>query len=199
MARPTLFVPPLEAQERTRIEEALKKARDPRYRDRLRAVLWSGEQLSISQIAHLLGKHPTTVLRWLRDYLRFGAAGLTVGKSPGRPRLVGGDGEACLREALSHNPRELGYRFTRWTLATLAEHLYRELHIRITPSGLSRTLHRLAYSYKRPKLSLKHRQDAQAVRQARRQRDAALKKPEITPTGTSSSFRTSASSTSTPA
>ena len=82
------------------------------------------------EIARLLRVHETTVGRWVRDYLRFGFEGLEVGKSPGRPRRIDAEGEAALREALEHNPRDLGYAFTRWTRDTLAEYLYAAVHIR---------------------------------------------------------------------
>jgi hypothetical protein len=64
---------------------------------------------------------------------------------------------------------------------------------------LSRTLHRLGFTYKRPKLCLHHRQSRRAVRRAKAMRDAALKKGLVTPSTTSSSLRTSASSISIPA
>jgi len=194
MARPTLIVRKLRKGNQDRIKEALKETDDVRYRDRLRAVLWSHEALSVRKISDLLGKHPTTVLRWLQDYLRFGFKGLEVGKSPGRPHVIDADGQACLAEALARNPRDLGYRFNRWTRSTLAEHLSRSLHQHPCPVTVGRALHRFGYSYKRPKLSLKHRQNHRDVRRARKERDAALKKPAWNQSGMSSSSRTNASS-----
>jgi transposase len=139
------------------------------------------------------------VQRWLHDYLRFGLRGLEVGKSPGAPRRIDPDGEACLQAALSVNPHDLGYHFTRWTLSTLAEHLYHEVHTRASIITISRALHRLRYRYKRPKLSLKHRQKPREVRRARAARDAALKKLSAVPGIMRSSSRMNASSISIPA
>lgn len=194
-----LRVPTLKARERRRIENHARRSRDPQYTDRLRAVLWSERGLTPLEIARLVGRNRSTVQRWLHDYLRFGLRGLEVGKSPGAPRRIDADGEACLRKALAANPRDVGYRFTRWTQATLAEHLYREVHTRVSLVTLSRALHRLRYSYKRPKLSLKHRQKPWDVRRARAARNAALKKPADSLNASSSFIRTNASSISIPA
>jgi putative transposase len=196
---PTLFVPPLRKHHRVRIQKALARSRHGKYRDKCRAVLWSSERRSISEIAKLLGVAPTTVLRWIKDYIRFGFAGLAVGKSSGRPRKVDIEADAALHAALGQNPRDLGYRFTRWTTETLAEHLYRAVHVRVHPETVRRALSRLRYRYKRPKLSLGHKQDPRALRRARARRDKALKKGHATPSATSFSSWTSASSTSTPA
>lgn len=192
-----LFVPTLRRGERRRIERASARARQPKYRDKCRAILWSCDRRAASEIAALLGVHPTTVCRWIRDYLRFGFEGLEVGKSTGRPRLLDADGEAALHRALARNPRDLGYVFTRWTLPTLSEHLRACIHVRIAPATLGKALKRLGYSYVRPKLGLKHKQDRRRVARARRDLARALKKGRNTPTASPSSSRTSASSTST--
>lgn len=200
MARPSsVFVCPLRHFERSRIQKALKTAFDPQYRDRLDAVLLSDHGLSCERIGTLLGKHSDTVRLWIKDYQRFGFDGLEVGKSPGRPRMIDRDGEQCLREALEQNPRDMGYRFTRWTLSTLIEHLYQRVHVRVSEPVMSKTLRKMGYSYKRPKHSLKHRQNRRDVARARRERDAALKNPWVLRTGMSSSSKTSANSISIPA
>jgi len=199
MAKPALFVPTLKLKERKRIQNHLRRSRDTRYTDRLRAVLWSEQRQTVSAIATLLGKDPTTVAAWLKDYLRFGLRGLTPGKSTGAPRKVDADADACLEEALGQSPRALGYRFNRWTLPTLAEHVRREVHVCVHPFTISRAVHRLGYSYVRPKYCLRHRQKRAAVRRARRRRDAALKKVGAIQSATCFSSRTSASSISIPA
>jgi len=189
----------LRRRERDRIARNAAQARDARYRDRCRAVLWSDEGRSLGEIAGLLRVDPRTVGRWIQDYKRFGVKGLQVGKSPGRPRLIDTEGEAALKEALRHNPRDLGYGFSRWTLETLSEYLYNAVHVQVSEDTVRKALKRLDYRYGRPKLSLKHRQDRRAVRRAKRARDAALKKGRHTPTAAPSSTWTSASSISIPA
>ncbi len=81
----------------------------------------------------------------------------------------------------------------------MAEYVYAAVHVRVSTSTVSRTLRELGYCYKRPKLSLKHKQDSRQVRRAKWARDEALKKGLWTRDATPSSTRTSASSTSIPA
>jgi transposase len=199
MPAPTVFVPTLRAKERLRIQKAARSSREPKMCERCRAILWSEEGKTTGEIGRLLGVSTTTPMRWIKDYLRFGFSGLIPEKSPGRPRTVDAEGEAALRAAIRQNPRDLGYRFTRWTTTMLAEHLRCAIHAQVSPSAVGRALKRLRCRYKRPKLSLKHKQDPQKVRRAKRERNAALKKPLPLPIATLSSFRTNASSISIPA
>jgi hypothetical protein len=92
-----LFTGPLPAKERERVRSAMAGSDVAKFRDRCRAVLWSADGKTTTEIAVLLHLHRTTVIRWLEDYLRFGLRGLEVGKSPGRPRTV--DAEARLPSA----------------------------------------------------------------------------------------------------
>jgi hypothetical protein len=71
--------------------------------------------------------------------------------------------------------------------------------LQISQDSVRRTLRRLGFTYKRPKLSLRHRQSRRAVRQAKAARDAAAKKGLVTPSAMSSSLKMSVSSTSIPA
>ncbi len=199
MPAPTVFVPTLRKKERLRLQKAARSAKNPKLRDRCRAMLWSEERKTTGEIARLLGINTTTPMRWIKDYRRFGFAGLIPEKIPGRPPAVDLEGEAALRAALQKNPHDLGYRFTRWTTATLADHLYAVTHTRVSESSVGSALKRLRYRYKRPKLSLKHKQDPKEVRRAKRERNAALKKSRRIPTVTHSSSRTNASSISIPA
>ena len=194
-----VFVPKLRKKERERLERGLAKSREPKFRDRCRAVLWSEEGRSMGEVAGLLRVHVSTVWRWFADYRRFGIKGLEVEKPAGRARLIDEDGEAALEEALRHNPRDLGYVFTRWTLPTLIEYLYERVHVRVSIDTVRRALRRLGYRFKRPKLSLKHKQKPWRVRRATAERDAALKKGRWTLDDSPSSTWTNASSTSIPA
>ena len=199
MARtPSRFVPKMRRAQRRRIQRAAAKSRDPLHRDRCRAVLWSEAGKSAGEIAALLGTHRTTVHRWILDFGRFGEQALEVKPRPGRAPIIDADAAAALEKALSCNPRDLGYPFTRWTTETLTEHLYRAVHVRVHPETMRRALKRLGWRFNRPKLSLKHRHDPKEVARARRERDAFLRKPAATPTASPFSSWTSASSTSTP-
>lgn len=166
----------LRKRERSRLQTVLRTSKDAKYKDRCRAVLWSADGKSVTEIAELLGVHRSTVHRWVKDYVRFGLEGLEVGKSTGRPRKVDSEVDEILLAATDKNPRDLGYPFTRWTAVNLAAHVAREAHVHVHPATLRRAMKRLGLRYKRPKLSLKHRQDRPARRRAKRARDKGIKK-----------------------
>ncbi len=82
---------------------------------------------------------------------------------------------------MEHNPRDLGYAFTRWTASLLIEHLHRKTHVTISPATMYNLLGRLGYRYGQPKLDLKHRLDPKEVARAKRQKACALKKRKPAP------------------
>jgi transposase len=171
-----LFVGQLRKRARNRLASALDASSDGKYRDRCRAVLWSADGKGVPEIAKLLRVHRITAQRWLKDYLRFGLDGLEIRKPTGRPPKVDGEVEAVISQAVHENPRDLGYPFSRWTASTMTAHVARETHVHMHPDTIRRAMKRLHLSYKRPKLSLKHRQDKAALRKAKRARDKAIKR-----------------------
>jgi len=198
MSEPVLFVGSLRKNHRERLERAARKTRDAKFRDRCRAMLWSVQRCACSEIARRLGVHHTTVMRWIKDYQRFGFDGLKVDMGSGRPSKLGSVGEAVLKDALEKHPREFGYMRATWTAQLLRDHVSKTVHIHVHPETIRRALKRMRYRHKRPKLGLKHKQDQGDVRRARRRRNAALKKRPPTPTSISSSTKTNVSSISIP-
>jgi len=112
----------------------------------------------------------------MKEFNARGIASLFMGTSPGAPPKANEEVRAALAQALGANPQKLGYPFTRWTAALLAEHIRRRLHVELSTDTIYRTLHRMGYRYLRPKLDLKHKQDPQEVRRAKRQKALAQKK-----------------------
>ena len=149
MPAPTVFVPTLRKKERLRLQKAIRSATCPKLRDRCRAILWSLDGQTTGEIARLLGLAATTPMRWIKDYLRFGFKGLIPEPIPGRPRSIDAEGEAALLDALRKNPHDLGYLFTRWTTATLAEHVRSVIHTPVSPAAVGRALKRLRDRYNR--------------------------------------------------
>ena len=175
MSQP-FFVRRLSRSERTRIEKLRAHSPNVAVYRRAQAVHLSGQGQKVEQIAEVVARNRTTVSRWLHTFETEGISGLFPGKSTGRPPKVDAECQAALTEAIEQNPRDLGYPFTRWTAALLTEHVYRTVHVRISPSTIYQVLKRLGFRYGRPKLDLKHRQDAKEVARAKRQKAAALKK-----------------------
>ena len=177
MSQP-FFVRPLDRLERKTITKLRRKPPDIRVYLRAQAVHFSSQGLKVQQIAEIVGRERSAVWRWLQAFQQQGLPALWPGKSPGRPPKADADFQRALIEAVSQNPRELGYGFTRWTASLLAEHLRRLTHVSVSPATVSKALKRLGYRYGQPKLDLKHRQDPKEVARAKRQKQRALKKPD---------------------
>lgn len=175
MSRP-LFVRRLTAREE---KELLRLCREPpntRVYQRVLAVRLSSEGHTCQAIGEIVSRDPSTVYRWLVGFNDRGIDGLTPGKSPGRPPKADARVRATLVDAVRQNPRDLGYRFTRWTAALLVEHVHRTNGVDLCSETVGMVLRQMGYRYGCPKLDLKHRQDPGEVRRARRQRTCAIKK-----------------------
>ncbi len=72
--------------------------------ERVQVLYWlkTNQANSVGHLAALVGRHPTTVSRWLSKYRRGGLkALLTIESSPGRPATIPPFAIALLKEELS--------------------------------------------------------------------------------------------------
>jgi transposase len=195
MSQP-FFVRSLSLSERKAIQKLRKRPPNLAVYRRVQAVHFSSQHLKVQQIAEIVGRSRLSVTRWLHEFNAHGLAALRPGKSTGRPPKADVDFQAALVAAIEQNPQDLGYPFTRWSVDLLGEHLRRKLHVDVSYSTVYNILKRLGYRYGRPKLDLKHRQDAKDVKRARRQKKAALKKRKPAPVVVLSRIVTKQNSTS---
>lgn len=177
MSQP-FFVRSLTRNERTHVRSLGRRPPNLGVYRRVQAVHLSCRQMKVHQIAEIVGRSRITVTRWLHAFDARGLPALWPDKSPGRPAKADAEFQAALVDAVEHNPRDLGYAFTRWTVELLAEHLRRTIHTTVSSSTVRNALKRLGYRYGRPKLDLKPRQDPAEVTRAKRQKARAIKKPE---------------------
>lgn len=194
-----LFVRRLSKSKRKVIAKLRKKPPNVQVYQRAQAVYFSSQQVKVSEIARIVNRDRTVVSRWLHRFEDEGVSGLWPHKSTGRPPTADGEFQAALIETVEQNPRDLGYKFTRWTAALLAEHLRRKIHVQVAGVTVSKLLKRLGYRYGQPKLDLKHRQDPKDIARAKRQKRSALKKAEPVKVLLRFSTVTKRSSISTPA
>ncbi len=171
-----LFVRRLTRNERVKVKRLHRKPPRIEVALRAQAVLLSGQGRTVQETGDIVGRNRSTVFRWLQSFNRLGPEALWPGKSPGAPPKADAEYQAALSQALEHNPRDLGYAFTRWTVQLLIQHLHRHTHVTVSSGTLYALLKRLGYRYGHPKLDLKHRQDPQQVARATRQKARALNK-----------------------
>lgn len=177
MSQP-FFVRRLSKAERGAISRLRRKPPSVPVHLRAQAVYFSSQRLKVHEIARIVNRERSVVLRWLHRFEEQGLPALWPGKSTGRPPKADAEFHAALVEAVEQNPRDMGYAFTRWTAPLLAEHLRRVTHVSVSPDTVCKVLKHLGYRYGRPKLDLAHRQDPREVARAKRQKRSALKKRE---------------------
>jgi len=129
-------------------------------------ILMSDSRDTIAAIAQRLGCGTDTVVRVRRLYRKGGVKALRPGRSPGRPCRATPAFIHQMKQAVQTNPLTLGYGFSTWSAARLAEHLARVTGIRFSDDQLRRLLHQEGFSVHRPKHTLKGKRDEQAYEKA---------------------------------
>ena len=138
-------------------------------------VLMSHSKDTIASIAERVGCSTDTVTRVRRLYRQGGVEALRPRKPPGRPGRATPHFLRQMKQAVQSNPMTLGYGFSTWSVARLAEHLARVAGLRFSEDQLRRLLHREGFSAQRPKHTMKGKRDESAYRRARTEL-AGLKK-----------------------
>jgi transposase len=146
-----IFVNTLSAEARQALEDLTRHAVG-RVAQRAWMVLWSAEQVPVSEIACRLHCQPKTVRKWLRRYQREPVAGLLDGLRAGRPRTLTAGAEQAILTQVNCSPWVFGYVFAFWSVASLAQHLTSRCWQRVSPWLVRRVLLKLGYRCRRPKL-----------------------------------------------
>lgn len=143
-------------------------------------ILMTAVGRSKTSIAHDLGCCTSTVDHVRQRYREQGLAGLRPNKPTGRPSAATPEYRRALREVVQTPPQSLGYGFSVWSVARLAEHLKKETGIRFSDDQLRRILHQEGFSFQRPKHTMKGKRDEVAYERAQKQLKTLKKKPSKT-------------------
>jgi transposase len=154
-----LFVRPLTSRERKDLTRLVRVGLDARVVRRAQMVRLSSAGKTAAEVAALWAASGPGVRKVINRFNREGIAGLSDRPRPGRPRKTDGRYVELLKQAVSANPRDLGYPFTCWTLDRLREHLARKTRIVLSGPHLSRLLAEHDIVYRRPKHGMTHLRD----------------------------------------
>ena len=113
-------------------------------------VLLSSEGQKVSQIAKTLKRNPHTVRDWLKRYNKSGIKGLSRKYSPGRPDKKRTELKEHIRIILAGSPVEHGYQDHVWSVPLIAHDAAVKLNLSVSHATVTRALHSIGYSYKRP-------------------------------------------------
>jgi transposase len=123
---------------------AHKQTREKRLADRIKAVLYVHFGLSYPEIAKLLLFDEVTVRRYCKQFQEKGVEGLLEYRyTGGQPRLTITQ-EAALKEFLKAN--------TKRTAKEVTTHIKNMYGVEFSVIGVTKLLHRLGFTYKKPKL-----------------------------------------------
>lgn len=145
--------------------EAPLRVRDlaPRVRERLEMVKAAGLGHDLGEIGRWSGRSERTVRQWLGRFAAGGVAALADAPRSGRPQIADATYLATLETVLETPPPQLGLPFDVWTSHRLVAYLEERTGKRIAASWLRALLGRRAFACGRPKHTLTHLQDPEAV------------------------------------
>lgn len=86
------------------LKKLLTQQKSVKTKERVQVLYWlkTNQANSVGHLAAMLGRHPTTISRWLSKYRRGGLkALLTIDSSPGRPAAIPESAIAKLQQELS--------------------------------------------------------------------------------------------------
>lgn len=138
-----------------------------RVSERIHFVLLAASGKSAPEIAALMGYDADLVRTWLKRYVTSGVAGLQdqirSGRRPKQPYL-----DSMVEAQISPSPDVNGYLQSVWTVALMVLHLATRFKTKVSLSTVRRALHRMRFSWKRPKLAPARRVDPdRAAKEAR--------------------------------
>jgi transposase len=147
----------------------------PRLRERLEMVKAVGVGPELPTIAQWSGRTERTGRRWLGRYRTGGIAALVDAPRRGRPVAADAAYRQAAEPALGPTPRGLGLQFDVWTAARRRAYLAETTGGRLAPGWRRALLTHWGYVYGRPKHTLTHLQDSEAVAACQEERAAAAR------------------------
>lgn len=135
------------------LKKSLLETSGAKYLQRIKIMLLADEGKKNSEICQELGCSPTTVSRWVH-IAKIGQAHCWGEEKIGRSSVINEEILTRLIELVSHNPRDYGYSFERWTTNWLSKHLAKEFGKTVCDRRISQLLKEHGLSIK-----VKERQD----------------------------------------
>lgn len=165
MEHPADIVIPVTPEQQTEIVAILRQPTlSPRLRERLEMVKAAGLGWEWAAIAAWSGRSERTVRHWLTRFVAGGIPALADAPRAGRPPIADAAYHAALDDLADRDPRTLGLPFDVWTSTRLSIYLAETTGVRIAPSWLRTLLIQQRFRCGRPKHTLDHLRDPDAVR-----------------------------------
>ncbi len=158
---------------------ALERCRDitksRRVWSRSTGILMSAAGASASEVATALSVNLSTVTAWRHRWVEGKLFRLPDAPRAGRPPRAQTRYHRLLKEAVVRGPQAYGYVFTVWSIARLIEHMALKTGVRLGRTRLRQVLRSMGFVFRRPKHTLKSRQNRRKVAAGMRQLKALKK------------------------
>lgn len=132
---------------RARIQEMIDREKNARVRDRLRAILWSNNQVSNSEIARRLNKTNKTIGKWIKLWNKNEYQGLLDMPISGRRSVLTSAEESEIIEQIKNRPTNGSQG--RITCKMLCARIKNEYGKQLTPEALRHYLKKHGLSWKK--------------------------------------------------
>ena len=106
--------------------------------------------MTLTEIADLVGCHPSSVMRWRDVFRRRGRKGLEARPIPGRPRRLKSRQMRRLVAVLLRGPMTRGYSTDIWTTRRIAEVIRDEFGVSYHRDHVGRLMHEMDWSHQKP-------------------------------------------------
>ncbi len=103
-------------------------------------LLSAKERYRTPEIATLVGMHQSSVRYWIHRFNKGGLSALRPSDGPGAGARVDPEVRATLIQLATTPPREMGLKFTTWTLRELREYLVEHEMVEISHETIRRIL-----------------------------------------------------------
>jgi transposase len=153
--------------QRRRLEQFRSETKDARVYRNATIILQAADGQPEPALARALGCSGSTIDRVRRRYRADGIAGLIPTKPPGRPSRATPQYRAAMAQAIRTPPQDLGYGFSTWSVARLAQHLKKATGIALGADQVRRLLRRSRFSVQRPKHTMRGKRDEEEFERAR--------------------------------
>ena len=131
------------------LEEMHRREKPGKSRDGLQAAKLRKRGGTLEEIADVVGKHPSTISRWLNRMAREGVDAREDRKSPGRPRNITPEQERAVEKDLDKPPGESGFDRGSWKSKLLARHVRDTFDVACSPRTALRVADRLGFSFRK--------------------------------------------------
>ncbi|HEX4129867.1 MAG TPA: IS630 family transposase [Pirellulales bacterium] len=143
------------------------------------------KQMTIADVAQVVGVSDSSVKRWKKAFREGGDAALQPKPHPGSPRKLTLVQQQRLRQLLIKGPRAAGFDTELWTCRRVAAVVQRTFGVEYHPDHLGRILHDLGFSPQKPQRRAAER-DEEAIARWRTHDWPRIKKRPAAPARRSS-------------